>query len=218
MKTKMEDFDVSIPNLEGNEVERKLTIKVRLVWDADFGEWVLSEEAHKLIEDTKAREMRLLIPSQLKELRERLGYTQKQMGELFQIGEKSWSRWESGKHRPSRLVNLLIRMLYDKAVSIEYLWKLAGKVTPAQPAYVTSSWRRVLVVEPQEISWPAVAFSHWDDAKVSIMHHEDSDSGLSPWFEINMRSDEESDSYIPPSPRSSGFGSPLQFLPAELVS
>ncbi len=143
MKTKIENFEVCIPNLEGTDVERKLTVQVPLEWDADFGEWVLSEEAHRIIEDTKAREMGLLQPRQLKELRERHGYTQKQMGELFQIGEKSWSRWESGKHRPSRSVNLLFRMLYDHAVSVEHLWKCAGK-TPPEIARVPDHWAALL--------------------------------------------------------------------------
>jgi hypothetical protein len=49
------------------------------------------------------------------------------MGELFQVGEKSWTRWESGKHRPSRSINLLIRALYEGEISIGYLLKRAGK-------------------------------------------------------------------------------------------
>ena len=76
-------------------------------------EWLLTPEAHQIIEETKARRMGLLLPAQMKELRERYKYSQKEMGELFQVGEKSWTRWESGKHRPSRSINLIIRALFE---------------------------------------------------------------------------------------------------------
>jgi DNA-binding transcriptional regulator YiaG len=84
-------------------------------------------EAHEMIEDTKARHMGLLLPAQFKELRERYDFSQKEMGELFQVGEKSWTRWESGKHRPSRSINLLIRALYEGKIPVNYLLKQAGK-------------------------------------------------------------------------------------------
>ena len=104
-----------------------ITIPVKVEWDDEIKEWLLTPEAIRQIEDTKARHMGLLLPAQFKELRERYGYTQKQMGELFQVGEKSWTRWESGKHRPSRSNNLPIRALYDGEISINYLLKRAGK-------------------------------------------------------------------------------------------
>jgi len=75
----------------------------------------------------QARRIGLLLPAQLKELRERYDYTQKEMGELFQVGEKSWTRWESGRHRPSRSINLLIRALYEGQNLDHYLLKRAGK-------------------------------------------------------------------------------------------
>jgi transcriptional regulator with XRE-family HTH domain len=90
-------------------------------------EWLLTPEAHEAIEATKARLIGLLLPEQFKELRQRYRYSQKEMGELFQVGEKSWTRWESGKQRPSRSINLLIRALYEGQVSVNYLLKLAGK-------------------------------------------------------------------------------------------
>ena len=89
----------------------------------------------------------LLSPAQMKELRERFDYSQREMGELFQVGEKSWTRWETGKQRPSRSMNLLIRALYDGEISINYLLKRAGKPSrevenPLQPAM--GGWSRSL--------------------------------------------------------------------------
>lgn len=126
MKTKLEDFEILVPNADGTAVQEKVTVKIPLVWDEEFETWVLTEEAHEIIDNTKARHMGLLLPAQMKALRERLGLTQKEMGELLQAGEKSWNRWESGRHRPSRSINLLIRALDDGIIPVDYLLKLAG--------------------------------------------------------------------------------------------
>jgi hypothetical protein len=46
--------------------------------------------------------------------------TKAQMNDLFQAGGRSWSRWESGQARPSRMINLLISALYDGELTIDY--------------------------------------------------------------------------------------------------
>jgi transcriptional regulator with XRE-family HTH domain len=130
MKTKMEAFEVLVPNLDGTEVEMKVPVKIPLTWDKEFGQWVLTPEAHEIIETTKARHMGLLLPEEFKTLRKKLGFTQKQMGELFQTGEKSWTRWESGKQRPSRSLSLLIRAVFDEELSVHYLLQHTSKSTP----------------------------------------------------------------------------------------
>jgi len=127
MKTKTQDFEVLVPNAADTAVAERVTVQIPLCWDRELEQWVLTEEAHQIIEDTKARHMGLILPQQMKELRERYSYTQREMGELFQAGEKSWTRWETGKHRPSRSINLLIRALYEGEISISYLREKAGK-------------------------------------------------------------------------------------------
>src|ERR1035437_2545190 len=108
MKTKTEEFEVLIPNLDGTGIGQRVKVPITLEWDEEVQQWLVTPESHELIDNTKARLIGLLLPAQLKELRERYDYTQKEMGELFQVGEKSWTLWESGKHRPSRSMNLLI--------------------------------------------------------------------------------------------------------------
>lgn len=133
MKTKEIDFEVQVPKADGTGVAEKVTVTVPVRWDEELQEWLMTPEAHEIMDNTKARLIGLLLPSQLKELRERYGYTQKEMGELFQAGEKSWTRWESGKHRPSRVINLLIRALYEGEISVNYLLKRAGKPLRREP-------------------------------------------------------------------------------------
>lgn len=127
MKTKFQDFEVRIPNLEGEGIAETVTVKVPLEWDEELKQWLLTHKGNQIIEDTKARHMGLLLPHEFKELRDRYGCTQREMGELFQVGEKSWTRWESGRQRPSRSMSLLVRALYDGAISLTYLRVRAGK-------------------------------------------------------------------------------------------
>ena len=109
MKSKYQEFEVLVPNIEGTEIAERVKVQIPVRYDEELGEWILKPEAHKIIDNTKARHMGLLLPEQFKALRKRLGFSQREMGELFQVGEKSWTRWESGKQRPSRSLSLLAR-------------------------------------------------------------------------------------------------------------
>lgn len=75
MKTRIKDFEVSTLNLEGTEIAEKVKVLVPLRWDEEKDQWVLTPEAHEIVETTKARRMGLLLPAQFKELRERHGYS-----------------------------------------------------------------------------------------------------------------------------------------------
>jgi transcriptional regulator with XRE-family HTH domain len=144
MKTKVTEFEVAVPNADGTGIAERVMVKIPLEWDEELKEWLLTAEAHQIIEDTKARLLGLILPEQMKELRQRLGYTQKQMGELFQVGEKSWTRWESGKHRPSRSISLLIQALYDNELNLAYLQTKSGfKSRSLAQNTVPNHWKTV---------------------------------------------------------------------------
>src|SRR5438132_4311287 len=68
--------------------------------------------------------MGLISPTELKEMRTRLRLTQRQIGELIQVGEKSYTRWETGRARPSRSLNVLLCALRDGRLSVPYLQSL----------------------------------------------------------------------------------------------
>ncbi len=127
MKIKEQEFEIHVPKVDGSGIAEIVKVMVPVRWDEEVQVWLMTPEAHEIIDNTKARLIGLLMPEQLKELRERHDCTQTEMGELFQVGEKSWTRWESGRHRPSRSINLLIRALYEGEISIDYLLKRAGK-------------------------------------------------------------------------------------------
>ena len=115
------DVPVRIPNLEGDGVAETRMVRVPVTVDSETGEELLTEEAIELIETTKARYMGLLLAEEIKEIRQRLGLTQQRMSVLLQAGEKSYTRWESGAARPSRMVNVLLRLLYEGKVFVSDL-------------------------------------------------------------------------------------------------
>lgn len=113
-------YSVAIPTRDGKAVARTVDIEVDGWRDAD-GETFLDGDAEEKIEAIKARHMGLLAPAELKQLRESLGATQKELSELLQLGEKTWTRWESGRERPSRSLNLLLCALRDGKIDLGYL-------------------------------------------------------------------------------------------------
>ena len=121
VKTKTESIEVRIPNAEGTAVAERVRVEVPLKWDAELNEWLLTEEAHEIIDNTKARHMGLISPAELKEVRLRLRLSQRQIGSLLQVGEKSYTRWETGRSRPSRSLNVLLCALRDGRLSVPYL-------------------------------------------------------------------------------------------------
>jgi DNA-binding transcriptional regulator YiaG len=113
-------YDVPIPSADGLSVVGHKTIEVP-AWKAPDGEIYLDDEANDKIDQTKARLMGILSPTEIKNLRKRLGLTQKRISELLQIGEKSWTRWETGRERPTRAINLLLCALNEGKIDITYL-------------------------------------------------------------------------------------------------
>lgn len=118
IKTKTPVF---IPTADGKAVADTFNIEVPAWQDPDSGEIFLTNEAEEMIERAVRRRMGLLTPDKLKCLREKLGRTQAQISELLQIGEKTWSSWETGKQRQSRSMNNWLCALLDGVITPNYL-------------------------------------------------------------------------------------------------
>ena len=119
--TKTETFQVQIPNLDGDGIAETVPIEVQVYLDPETGEEVLTQESVNLIEKTQARHMGLMTPEEIKGLRQRLDVTQKEISDLLQVGEKTYTRWENGRSRPSRSMNLLLCALRDGCINVNYL-------------------------------------------------------------------------------------------------
>lgn len=91
---------VHVPTVDGKGIAETIQVEVEGHRNPVDGEIYLTGEALETLDEVKSRHMGLLLPEEIKELREQLGITQKRMGELLQIGEKSYSRWETGRELP----------------------------------------------------------------------------------------------------------------------
>jgi|GEM_PF-1955238 len=151
MKTKKDQIEVVIPKLNGSGEAERIPVEVELVWDDELEEWLLTPEAHEKLEATKARYLGLLLPDEIRNLRKRLGLTQSQICELLQIGEKTWTRWETGRERPSRALNVLLCALRDGQLTVPYLRRLAelrqsrAEVLAQKTAQRPFPWRNAAV-------------------------------------------------------------------------
>lgn len=116
---------VHIPSADGSGIARTEMVEVDAWRDPATGDIYLDGYATEKLEAFKARYLGILAPEQIRNLRNAIGMTQKGMAELLQLGEKTWTRWETGRERPSRSMNVLLCALYDGRVDVNYLRSLA---------------------------------------------------------------------------------------------
>jgi len=132
VKTEIE-VPVYIPTLNGNEIAETVMVKVEAYRDPQSEELYLDGHALAALDKVKARHMGLISPEEIQQLRKNLGVTQKEISELLQLGEKTWTRWESGRERPSRSLNLLLKALDDGKIDLCYLKCMQNSFTRIQP-------------------------------------------------------------------------------------
>lgn len=123
---------VYIPGADGKSIAETLWVDVEAWQDPQSGQVFLDEEASAKLEAVKARYLGILAPGQLRELRSAIGVSQKGMAELLQLGEKSWTRWETGRERPSRSMNVLLCAVFDGKIDVNYLETLANPRSQSQ--------------------------------------------------------------------------------------
>jgi DNA-binding transcriptional regulator YiaG len=112
------EMPVYIPTPDGKSIAETITVKVPALKDPATGEVYLTGEALEIMDKAKARLMGVLLPTEIKELRSRTGMTQREMSNLLGIGEKTYTRWESGRERPSQSLNRLLVALWEGRLSI----------------------------------------------------------------------------------------------------
>src|SRR3989442_855213 len=55
MRTKIEEFEVLVPDVEGTGIVERIKVPITLRWDEDVKEWLLTAEAHRVLEETRPR-------------------------------------------------------------------------------------------------------------------------------------------------------------------
>ena len=117
-------FDVYLPATADEAPVFAETIEVEVY--ENFGQDFLTPESSELIERTRARHLGFLHGKDIRELRKRLNLTQDELSALLDCGEKSLSRWESGRGLPSGIVNKLLRLLDEGYLSPASLAAVSG--------------------------------------------------------------------------------------------
>lgn len=112
------EVPVVIPTPDGNGIAETIMVEVEALKDPHDGEIYLNGETLERLDRIKARRMGILLPSDSRELRERLSMTQAQMADLLGIGEKSYSRWETGRERLSHSINKLLAALWEGRLTV----------------------------------------------------------------------------------------------------
>ncbi|MBU4211300.1 MAG: helix-turn-helix domain-containing protein [Kiritimatiellae bacterium] len=118
------EMPVHIPTPDGKAVAETVMVKVPALKDPATGEVYLTGEALEIMDKKKARLMGVLLPGEVKELRARLGLTQLKLSGLLGIGEKTCTRWETGRERPSQSLNLMLVALWEGRLNVTALQAL----------------------------------------------------------------------------------------------
>lgn len=153
---------VVIPNATGDGIAETIYKDVPAWQDPKTGQVFLDGESHEILDGVKARYMGILLPHQLRSLREAVGTTQKGMAALLQLGEKSWTRWETGVERPSRSMNVLLCAVYDGKVDVNYLRSMAD------PSAHSQFKRWAPAVKLEEPSYETEPYKGWKNASNTL--------------------------------------------------
>ena len=141
---------VHIPD-ENGKIRETVWVEVDAEKD-ELGEIYFSGVTMTKLARVKARHMGILLPRDLKAMRERLCLTQRQMAELLGCGDKSYSRWETGAERPSQSTNKLLVALNEGRISVDDLRPITTRDT--------FSWMQaaptVLAPVPAEAASPVI--------------------------------------------------------------
>ena len=108
-------FQTEIEGPQGRTV--KLSVP-NLHWQhcGSCGEDVLDDAASEAITKAHRSALNLLGADEIRSLREVLGKTQAEMADLLGVGEKTFTRWESGSHFQTEAFDRYLRLLQRPGV------------------------------------------------------------------------------------------------------
>ena len=120
--------DVSICNPDGSVRE---VVKVEVdAMKAPDGEIYLDGDALAKLDRVKARYEGIMLPDDIRQLRERFGLTQTEISNALGLGGKTWTRWETGRERPSRSMNNMLVFLHNGKLTLEDFEHIAIQEEP----------------------------------------------------------------------------------------
>jgi putative zinc finger/helix-turn-helix YgiT family protein len=82
------------------------------------GEDILPHELTEAIEAQRYKRLELLTPEEVRQVRQRTGLSAVEMGHMLGVGEKTYTRWETGRSVQNKANDLLIRLLDANAETL----------------------------------------------------------------------------------------------------
>jgi len=75
------------------------------------GETLIPHALDQALDDVARKRRGLLTPIEIKQVRERTGLSQEAMAQLLGVGEKTYTRWETGKSIQNKANDTLVRLV-----------------------------------------------------------------------------------------------------------
>lgn len=160
-RVELRDFEVVIPTVDGTRIAERIPVKIPMEWDPEMQQWLITPEGEASLENTKARHMGLILPEELRALRTKLCLTQSEIGDLLGIGEKTWTRWETGHQRPSQSLNLLLCAVQKGLLSVYDLRRLRDPRIDWSPVLATRDLVKRQPSVAMDIAWALPCIQSW---------------------------------------------------------
>lgn len=118
------------PNIPGGTM-----IITNATWQscAACGESIIPHDLDQAIDRERYRRLGLLLPEEIRHVREKTGLSAVNMSHLLSVGEKTYTRWENGRSLQTKASDTLIRLI-DK--NPEEFASLAAEREPDREAFV----------------------------------------------------------------------------------
>ena len=95
------------------------------------GSVTLDDDANRKVSDALRTAAGLLTPTQIRDGREALGLSQKQLADYLKVGEHTLARWEKGVQIQQLAHDMLLRAFFDLPSLREYLgWTPVASARP----------------------------------------------------------------------------------------
>ena len=117
MKTFKVNEIVEIKNSDGS-VRAKVPVELNGYIDDFTGEECFTAEELMKVDRIKARYAGIMLPSEIKALRERFHKTQEEMCDILDMGRKTWTRWETGSVVPNASMCKTLFLLRDGKIAL----------------------------------------------------------------------------------------------------
>ncbi|MFH1189060.1 MAG: type II TA system antitoxin MqsA family protein [Candidatus Omnitrophota bacterium] len=124
LEDKILDYRTTVK--EGNSYGPMVISKLAVECCPNCQEVFLPKNSLEKVYSEKHKMRGILLPEELRRIRQDLGLTQSQMSGLLGIGKKSYLRWEKGASLQSRSMDRYIRLLAAHPDNVLFLKKLCN--------------------------------------------------------------------------------------------